>query len=142
MVINQKVTGKAASIPGGLVIGGTISLLITLIAAACIAKMLDMGIVAWEHTGYWVLAMLLSASFAGARIAYGRIKRQRMLVSLLSGILYTLIMLSITALFFGGQYEAVGVTILIILAGSISSGILGGNANRGHKRPRLQTRHR
>lgn len=64
------------------------------------------------------MVLLIVSSFAGAMISFGRIKRQRMLVCIVSGVIYFAILMSITALFFGGQYSAVGTTALLVLAGS------------------------
>lgn len=133
MAISQKRTGRAASLPGGLAFGAAISLSITLFAAAILAKMLDTEKLLWENIGYGIMILLLTASYAGAISAYIRIKRQRLMVCLLSGTVYFAILLSITALFFGGQYEAVGVTAALILAGSGTAGLLGIRENRGGK---------
>ena len=64
------------------------------------------------------MIILLAASFLGTAGACGRIKRRAALVSLLSAVVYYLTLIAITALFFGGQYTAMGVTALMMLAGS------------------------
>ena len=142
MVINRKVTGKAASMPAGLALGGTVSLGITLLLAAIIAKMVSGERVAEENIGYWIMALLFVSSAAGAMMANSRIKRQKLLVTALSGLVYMGLLLSITALFFGGQYEAVGVTALVVMAGSLVTALLGGNGSRAGKRRKTGMRHR
>ncbi len=136
MVVNQKPTGRAASMPAGLAIGAAVSLGITLVFAAVLAKLVDMEKLPWENIGYGIIALLLSASFSGAMTAYAKVKRQRIPVCLISGAIYFGMLLSITALFFGGQYEAVGVTALLVLGGSAAAGLLGlrtGESRKHHK---------
>lgn len=138
MVVNQKPTGRATSIPGGLLFGAAISLGITLLAAAVLAKLVASEILEEKNIGYGVMLMLLIGAYTGALGAYGKVKRQRLKVCLLSGVVYFGILLSITALFFGGQYEAVGVTAILVLGGSMTAGLLGLRQNRGGKKRKIR----
>lgn len=138
MVVNRKVTGKASSMPAGLAVGGSVSLGLTVLLAAVIAKLVDSGKLAEESIGYGVMGLLLCASMAGALAAHGRIKRQRLLVAALSGLVYMATLLAITALFFGGQYEAVGVTALLVFGGSMVTALLGTGPKRGGKRRKIR----
>lgn len=138
MVIDRKVTGKAMTIPAGLLIGSFVSLGITMILAAVFAKLLDSEHLTQESIGYGVMGILLASSFGGAMVSYKRIKRQRLLVCMLSGVVYFGILLSITALFFGGQYEAVGVTGLLILCGCSIAVLTGMGEKRVGKRHKVK----
>ena len=129
MVANKKITGRATSLPVGLAIGATCSLAATLILTAILAKLVEAETLPVEKIGYGIMALLIVSSFAGAMIAFGRIKRQRMLVS-------------VTALFFGGQYSAVGTTALLVLAGSGTAALLGLRQGRGTKRTKIKLPHR
>lgn len=142
MVLNQKPTGRASSIPAGLLFGAMASLGITLLAAALIAKLVSAEYIEESSIGYGIMAALLGASFAGALLASGKIKRQRLLVCTLSGLLYFLILLGITALFFGGQYEAVGVTGILVMGGSLLAVLTGGGASRGGRRRKHKSANR
>lgn len=142
MTINQKSTGRAMSIPAGLAFGAGISLGITLFMAAIIAYLLETEKITWEGAGYGIMALLLIASSLGSMMAYSMIKRQRLLVCLLSGVVYLGILLSMTALFFGGQYDAVGVTMALIIAGSGTSGLLGMREKGRGKREKSRVRYR
>lgn len=142
MVVNRKVTGKASSIPAGLALGGAVSLGLTLILAAVIAKLVSGEKLAEENIGYGVMVLLFVSSALGAMVANGKIKRQKLLVSVSAGVVYMGILLSITALFFGGQYEAVGVTALLVMGGSLVTVLLGGTHNRGGNRRKLKSVHR
>lgn len=124
MRYQQKVTGRAMSMQGGLAMGAGISTLITLLFVLVLAKLVDSERLPWEHVGYGIMLTLITASFLGAYCASKRIKRLHMLVCLTSGSIYFAILLSITALFFGGQYEAVGITALLVLSGCLSAALL------------------
>lgn len=142
MVVNQKVTGRASSMPGGLAFGAAISVGLTLLIAGILTWLVSEEKLAWENIGYGIMVLLLISSFAGALAAYGRIKRQRMLVCGIAGVVYFGILLSLTALFFGGQYDGMPVTALLILGGSAAAGLLGLGGNRGGKRRKVSRSHR
>ena len=112
------VTGKTMSVPGGLALSGAISMVITLLISMLLANLLDRQQLSWEQAGYWIMAMLFAAAFAGGKAAIAAIRRQRLAVSAMSGLLYWGLLLCITALFFGGNFNAVLETALIIIAGS------------------------
>ena len=142
MVANKKITGRATSLPVGLAIGATCSLAATLILTAILAKLVETETLPVEKIGYGIMALLMVSSFAGAMIAFGRIKRQRMLVCIVSGVIYFAMLMSVTALFFGGQYSAVGTTALLVLAGSGAAALLGLRQGRGAKRTKIKVPHR
>jgi len=112
------------SAAAGLALGGGVSLLITLLSAAVLAWMVDKERLAWEKIGYGIMVTLLLASMLGARFAYSRVKRQPLLICALSGVVYLGLLLSITALFFGGQYDGAVITSVLILGGSLAAGLL------------------
>lgn len=126
------------SMPGGLAFGGLSSLAVTLIFAAILAKLIEAETLPETSIGYGVMVLLLLASFVGALVASGRIKRQRLLVCLASGLIYFLLLLSMTALFFGGQYSAVWQTALLVLCGSMLAAMMHLREKRGGKRPKIK----
>lgn len=136
MVSSQNNTGRSMSVPMGLALGGGFSLLITILSAAVLAWMVDREKLAWENIGYGIMITLLLAAVLGARLAYGRIKRQRLLICTLSGVVYLGLMLSITALFFGGQYDGALVTAALILGGSAAAGMIPSGGSRKTTRKR------
>lgn len=140
MAVTQKYTGRTWSVPGGMAVGAGMSLGITAGAVGILAKLVDTETIAWENIGYGVMVMLLVASFFGALFAYGRIKRQRLLVCLLTGMVFFAILMSLTALFFGGQYDGALLTLLLILVGSGAAGVLGLRKGRGDHRKHLRRR--
>ena len=110
--------GRTMSVPGGMAIAAIISMGITLLAATVMAAMLNAEKISWQQTGYWIIAVLFLSAYAGSKGAYAAIKRRRLAISLMSGGLYWGLLLCITALFFGGNYDAVPETAAVIVAGS------------------------
>lgn len=131
MKINKRSTGKAKSMPAGLALGATGSVGITLVMSAVGAKLMDAGALKEGTIGYIAMVILLAAAMIGAFISAGCIKRQRLLVCGLSGLVYYVILLSMTALFFGGQYQGMGVTALMVLCGSGLAALTEARQGRG-----------
>ena len=136
--MNHKPTGRAWSMPGGLALGAAVSVGITVAVSALIAKLVQTETIRENQIGYGVMVMLGAAAFAGAVLAAGKIKRQRLLVCALSGLSYFCCLMSMTALFFGGQYEAVGVTALLVMGSAMLPTLMGGPSKRGGKRKKTR----
>ncbi len=121
---STKNRGRASSLSSGLGVGILTCIAVTAICAAILAELVNREILPWEKMGYGIMILIFLSSFLGSATACGKIKRQWMLTSLMTGMLYWGVMLGITALFFGGHYEAVEVTALLILAGSGTAGLI------------------
>ena len=140
MTVNRKPTGTAVSYPAGLAAGVLAAAGATLLGAILAAKLIDANILRWDQSGYAVLAILMISSWTGAVTAAGKIKRRRMAVCLLSGVLYFLFLIIVTALFFGARYSGVGETALLILCGSMlgSFTVFGRKSRRNSGKMRLR----
>ena len=125
MIVNQKVTGRISSVPAGIAIGEGVSMILTVIGALVTAMLVDRGMIPEERIGYGSLLTLLVASVTGAIVSWKRIRHRRMMVCMIHSVGYYLLLLSITALFFGGQYEGMGVTALVVLAGGLCVALMG-----------------
>lgn len=125
MVRNHKVTGTSSSIPEGITLGVVAALLLSLIGAVVTAYLINGEIVKQDSVGTAALIILVLAAAGGAVLAMWRIKRLRMQICLLTGLCYYLTLLAMTALFFGGQYQGMGVAALAVLAGSGLVALLG-----------------
>ena len=134
MVTSKKVTGTAWSMPAGLAFGAGISSLITLVGSLIAAHLVSSGTIAQNHIGYCSMVILLLASFLGARGAVKQIKHRTLFVSALSALIYYGLLLSCTAMFFGGIYQGMGATALMVLCGAALA-ILTGMKGEG-RRPR------
>jgi putative membrane protein (TIGR04086 family) len=136
MTVNRKVTGRAMSMPGGVGIGVAVSYIITLLGSALMAWLIDNRTMQMEGIGYGVMAMLLLASGIGAFVAKQLVKRRPLLVCTVCSIMYFLALLATTALFFGGKYHGVGVTLALIAGGGMCVAVLGVNKNKSATKSR------
>ena len=118
--------------------GALFSVGATLVLTAVLAKLVEGETIPQEKIGYGIMVILVLSAFTGSMAAFGRIKRQRLLVCGLSGAIYFAVLMSMTALFFGGQYSAVGTTALLILLGSAAAALLGLKQGRGVKRKKIK----
>ena len=133
MTVNQKVTGKAVSIPVGIAIGCAVSLLITVLGSVMVAKLISDEVLVDTAIGYGAMMIVLLASALGAAISATKTKRLRLQVCLLAGAVYYGALLAVTALFFGGQYQGMGVTALLVLAGTGTVILLGAREKKPRK---------
>ena len=116
MGIKKSSGNKATNLPAGIALGVLFSLVITFAGAAAITQLVTMEKIEDNSIGYGIIAVLLIASMFGAWIAANQTKRLRLQVCLLEGAGYFLVLLTSTALFFGGQYQGIwasGITILL-----------------------------
>lgn len=116
--------GKTASIPMGLGLSLAAAATITFLSTFAISILLDRRSIDWANVGYWIMLVLLLAPFVGGKIAINTIKTQRILISLMSGVLYWMFLLCITALLFGGDYSSIWETGALIAAGSLTAALL------------------
>ena len=117
MTVNQKVTGTAVTMPVGICIGCGVSTALTILGAGLVAKLIDMEVLRENAIGYGAMLIILLASISGAGIAVRKIKKRMLQVSAMVGLFYYAMLLAMTALLFGGQYQGMGVTALLILSG-------------------------
>lgn len=129
MGYNRKMKGTATAMPMGLAIGGLISLIITMAGAAATANLISNQRIGENGIGYASMIILLVSAAMGAWGAFGCIKKQRLQVCLMSAAVYYLTLLTITALFFGGQYRGMGVTALVILIGALAVALFPSKGN-------------
>ena len=117
MMVNRKVTGTAVTMPMGIGIGCGISMLVTILGSAMVAKLISAEVLREMAIGYSAMVIILVASAMGTGIAVKKVKKKMLQVSVLVGLTYFCMLLAMTALLFGGHYQGMGVTALLILAG-------------------------
>lgn len=142
MVANRKVTGTAVSMPAGLAMGSGVSLLVTLGGAAIFANLISREVLKETSIGYCAIVLILLSSLLGAAVAVTRIKRRRVYVCALTGVIYYGVLLAATAMFFGGQYTGMGVTALLVLAGCGTVALLGLRKEKARYPRRNKIKHR
>ena len=69
MIVNQKPTGTARSMPVGLAMGWSVSAMITAVSCGLLAWLILSGKTGWEAMGYGVMGILFAASYAGAAVS-------------------------------------------------------------------------
>jgi putative membrane protein (TIGR04086 family) len=134
MTVNAKPTGIASTIPAGLAWGTGAAMAGTLLGAGIAAKLMETGHMQWTSSGYAVLVILILSAWLGASVAAGKIKRQRLIICLASGMTYFAVLMLMTALFFGGKYSGVGETTLLIFCGSML-GVFGKYPGKTKRKP-------
>ena len=130
----NKVKGTAVSMPVGVATGTLVSLLTTGGASGLLTWLILNGKAPEASTGYITMGILLMSTILGTLLSAAKIKRRWMLVSCITGMLYFLALLSCTAIFFGGNYQGVGVSALVVLVGSLLTGFVGLKREKGHSR--------
>lgn len=121
MALGQKRSGKAMSMPAGMAIACLMSFALTVAGAYVLACLLEKEIIQWQSAGYGIMLILFVVPMVGTMIARTGIKRQHILISQMFAAVYFVLLLGITLLFFGGQFEAVGVTALLVWGGSTAT---------------------
>lgn len=115
-------TGRTRSVPIGVLTGLAAGLIVTAIAAAICAAMMSKETIP-EKGGMTALVILLLGSVTSAWIAFAAVRQKRMQVCLLSGVCYYGLLIGCTALFFGGQYQSMGVTAVVVFVGCMTAAL-------------------
>lgn len=131
-----------SSVVSALVVGAAASVAVTLIGTAICAALISAETINAGSLGYCAIGILLLSSFIGAAAAAGKRKEKRLYTSLIAGAIYMIVLLCVTALFFGGRYEGVAVTALVIFSGSILNTLLGQSRKNTPKSRRSKIRRR
>ena len=131
MRLNSKKADQQSRMPLSIAVGCLVSVIITIFGSAVSAWLMDSEKLQESAIGYAAAVIILISAFAGCVVAVTVAGKQRLPVAAITGISYTLVLLAVTALFFGGEYEGVGVTALLIAAGTVCSLLIG---MRGKKR--------
>ncbi|MBR2888794.1 MAG: hypothetical protein IKC09_00790 [Oscillospiraceae bacterium] len=136
MVANQKVTGRAWSMPAGIGLGLGLTAAATAGGCALVAWLIQGEYLGAEGLGYGALAVLLISSFLGAAGSCAVIKRRYLVVSAIHGTADFLLLLLVNGLLFGGSVSGAGVTALAVLGGSLCAALVpwGGKVRRGIRR--------
>ena len=122
-------------LPAGLIIGAGGSIAVTLLLSAILAYLTNREIISEESARSCVVIILILSSAAGAAIAWMRVGHHKLPVCIGTGIVYYLILLACTTLFYGGAFRNMAVTALAILGGAGAIVLTGVRENkRGHSR--------
>ncbi|MBE6934646.1 MAG: TIGR04086 family membrane protein [Ruminococcaceae bacterium] len=115
MRFQRKVSGKGMGIPSSLGLALVVSVAITLLGAMIIAALIASGKIGEGAMQYGVMGVLAISAASGAWVASAIAKRLRLQMCMIAGGCYYLVLLAMTALFFGGRYQGVILHAIIIL---------------------------
>ena len=133
---NKMKTGRAMSIPAGLALGAMVSVAATVVISLIGAQMIMSEILPQEQIGYCSMVALLAGTILGSVTASGKVKRRRIVICMLSGVVYLCILLAATALFFGGQYDGFLATVITVMLGCVASALLLNSKGEGRRKQR------
>ena len=118
MKIKRKMNSKELSLPMGIGLGLLICAIMTIAGTAAISHLTLTERIGEQSIGIWSKVVLFLAVLIGAWSAVTATKQKRLQVCLITGGIYSLLLLSATAMFFGGRYRGVGISLLVVLAAS------------------------
>ena len=111
----EKATDKGTTLPVGVAVGVLVSIVMTLLCSILLAWLISSEKMSMGAVDYAAGVAILLSSTAGAWIAVGRIKRLRTQVCLITGAAYYLVLLTITAIFYNGQYRGAGLSAILVI---------------------------
>lgn len=107
----------------------------TMIFSFLTGELLSRRILPQEHSGYAVMLILLTVSAIAAKVFGKEYVCNAIVSGTVSGLEYFLLLLLITWIFYGGKFEAIFETALMIAAGSFAGAVWGKLNRKGrHKR--------
>ena len=124
MVKGTKINGGIGTVPGVLAVGAVVSVIVTLIGISICTSLISAERISTECADYCAIGILLLSTIAGSAVAIGKRGEKRLYMSLAVGSVYLVVLLAMTALFFGGRYQGVGVTAIVIFGGAILTVLL------------------
>lgn len=130
---NKMLTGSKSGIAVGILIGVLVGIGVTLVGVSILAWLIATEKISENAIGYGTMVILFISALLGAGTAAANIKRLRVQVCLITGGIYYLLLLATTALFFGGQYQGMGITAILVLLGSGLVSLLGIRENKSRK---------
>lgn len=133
MFNNKMATGKTSGMSVGILIGVLVCIGVTLAGTVILAWLITTERMSENVVGYGAMGVLILSASLGALTASTKVRRLRTQVCLITGGIYYLILLSITALFFGGQYQGMGVAAILVIVGSSLTALLGIREKKSRK---------
>lgn len=137
MLVNQKPTGTASTMVGGIAWGTACAMALAAVLSAVLAFFISREVVKQENLGYGVMAILFLSGALAFSASYRRVKRRRLLVFALSAAAFLVSLTAITALFFGGQYDGIFPTAMLIIGGSGTAFLLSARKRTGEKHRKM-----
>ena len=142
MAKSMKLKGAANPAVGVLAVGAAVSMAMTMVGTGICAALISAETITPSSMGYCAVGVLLVSAFAGSSVVTGVGKQRSPVTNVIAGGVYYLMLLAVTALFFDGQYQGIGVTAFAVLSGSILPTLLGRTRKNGTKLRKSKIRRR
>lgn len=124
MTKTHRVKGAPLPLWNAMLLGWGISIGITLLATAIIARFILSEFLPSGSIGYIAMGIILISVIAGSVKAAGSVIKQRAIVSVTNGVLYWLTLVLVNALACKGEYHGLWVTLFLALGGGISANFM------------------
>ena len=124
----KKQTGRSPSLTNAVLKGTGIAVVWTVLCAMMIAQLINSEVMPMESVGYCSMAVHLSAVYLGALAGKRKAAHMGDAAAGITGGCYYVILLMVNTLFFGGQFDGLGVTLALVV---LSSGMVILTAGKG-----------
>ena len=123
-------TSGSNAVATRLAIGALMCTGITIVFTAISAALVSAGTLPETAISYIGMIILLLGAFGGTATGARNMQEKRLYFCVGTGAVYFAILLAITALFFEGKYTGVGLTAVMVLAGTMIAALLGGGKGK------------
>ena len=130
--MNTKQSVNINGVARRMINGITGSFLATVAATAIFAVFISKELIAEETIDSCSTVVLLVSAITGSSIAITK-SDKKTLIGIYVGTAYLAVLMIITGIFFGAQYQMIGVTSLIVLFGCIFTAILRKNDGKNRR---------
>ena len=135
----KQIKGSSPSIWKATVGGIATAVVTAFLTAAILATLLDREILEMEKVGYGIMAGHLTAVILGTRNAAGKAGHMGQAAAAVTAGGYYLLLLVVNALFFGGAFTGMGMTLILVLLGTVAAVLMAGKGSgkRGRRRYKI-----
>ena len=117
-----------------IAVGVCVSMISMLIATFILSMLVHHERISVNGFKYGMMVILMVSGLLGSCTAIKRYGEKRVCIGALAGLAYGVVLLGMTALFFGGRYQRTMATLFLLLGMGIVSGLGSINRNGGNKR--------
>jgi len=123
-----------------IAIGIIAGIAMMLLSIGVFAMMISKEMISEAGTDYCSVAVLLLSGFVASLVAISHYKKMKIWISVITGVVYSAVLLGMTAVFFDGEYRGILVTVMVVLSGCMIATILARKGNNTQKLRRSKNR--
>lgn len=124
--MKTKMTGRAMTMAGGVAVGVTACILVTLAGASLVAALVLSDRLTEQSVGYCGYLIVPLSVMLGGLLSCCLVKRRRLLVSTFVGGIYYGALFCTASFFFGGVHHGAVLTAVVVMAAVLTVGLAGG----------------